>query len=636
MALLTAKPDPSVVSTYPELIPILAELISFNDSNAALTLADQACRLISCLCPTYQMMFSSSRQNDSVVAKLSSLSQPLAMRVIQLYRQSAGHVHDGKLVCLENVLYAFTQVLDSSHAGWLLSGESDDMPVYSEYLPSNEEFLRMIISLTRSPRSNLRLTSVTLLTKLRGFSKSSQLQEELTKFIIPVLLPIIDQSPYNTKAMMALASIAVADEKSAAVAVEVGLVSQIALHLKENYKKNTSDSIELTQSYLLALAGIGLHQDNFRLKIIDTGTLNVVIEILSPDYMADQLEDGDVSAFRKIKVAACHVLRVLGRSVKLLRTSLAAVDVADVFKDLLTNEEEDSKLKYKEDVTTSSYQAVDGVKATSSSNTKNAASDRDLAHTEDLEQLEVQTAVMAAICNLILEFSPLHQSILEKGFLDIIVKCAHSSYDPLRLNSIWALKNAVYEVLCPQKEAVMEKITWPFLLELCNDNEEEIQEQAVGFLRNFVCRNVAGLDSLFVRYGPNSLFDMIEKKCSLGDRINTRVLVAALYVLVHIAAGSEEHRDLLVRKESLLKLVVPLVTSNNVEIRTATIWLVINLTYAGGELGNFPVNEACKARAQKLVALGFREKLSQRNLDATLDIRERVRTALFQLDGYGS
>lgn len=582
------------------------------------------------------MMFSSSRQSDSVVAKLSSLSQPLAVRVIQLYRQSAGHVHDGKLVCLENVLYAFTQVLDSNHASWLLSGESGDMPVYSDYLPSNEEFLRMIISLTRSPRSNLRLTSVTLLTKLRGFSKSLQMQEELTKFIIPVLLPIIDKSPYNTKAMMALASIAVADEKSAAVAVEVGLVSQIARHLKEEYKKNTPDSIELTQSYLLALAGIGLHQDNYRLKIIETGALSVVIEIVSPDYMADQNECSDISVFRKVKVAACHVLRVLGRSVKLLRTSLAAVDVADVFKDLLTRESKTSKLKYKEDVTASAHQIVEGLKSSESSSLKSVTNESDSPQAEDLEHLEVQTAVMAAICNLILEFSPLHQSILEKGFLDIIVNCAHSSYDPLRLNSIWALKNVVYEVLCPQKEAVMEKITWPFLLELCDDNEEEVQEQALSFLRNFVCRNVSGLDSLFVRYGPNSLFDMIEKKCSLSDTINPRVLVAALYVLVHIAAGSEEHRDLLVARESLLRLVVPLVTSNNVEIRTASIWLVINLTYAGGDLGNFPVNESCKARAQKLVALGFKEKLSQRNLDATLDIRERVRTALFQLDGYGS
>ena len=113
-----------------------------------------------------------------------------------------------------------------------------------------------------------------------------------------------------------------------------------------------------------------------------------------------------------MKVAACHVLRSLSRSVPMLRTNLATEEIVDGIIELFgsTSENKESLLS------------------------KAGKSEVDSLMLEEKEQnnqedLEVKAAIMAAICNLILDFSPLQKTMLDRGILDLIVRrspfCLH-------------------------------------------------------------------------------------------------------------------------------------------------------------------------------------------------------------------
>jgi len=57
--------------------------------------------------------------------------------------------------------------------------------------------------------------------------------------------------------------------------------------------------------------------------------------------------------------------------------------------------------------------------------------------------VEVQIAATEVLCNLVLHFSPMRESLIEAGSLKTICEHAHSANSRMRLNSLWALKHMV-------------------------------------------------------------------------------------------------------------------------------------------------------------------------------------------------
>jgi len=178
--------------------------------------------------------------------------------------------------------------------------------------------------------------------------------------------------------------------------------------------------------------------------------------------------------------------------------------------------------------------------------------------------------------------------------------------------------------------------------------EVAVQEQGLEFIRNLICGPGSSemIDFLFQGLGQDRVFDILASK--IRPRIATipsrsrvegaaldtltiqpagEIVSAVCYVLVHIAAGHPRHRQVLISQTELLKLLVPLFDHPNKNVRAALAWVVINLTWVddGADQG------ACKQRALELRRLGFFTKLEGLENDAELDVKERTKTALFQM-----
>ena len=174
-----------------------------------------------------------------------------------------------------------------------------------------------------------------------------------------------------------------------------------------------------------------------------------------------------------------------------------------------------------------------------------------------------------------------------------------------------------------------------------------IQKEGLDFIRNLICGPGAPdmIDYMFNELGQDKIFDMLAGKLRgkilhafnrdrrLGENgvkylpPQPEIITSVCYIIVHIAAGSPKHRQLLISQPELLKLLVPLFTHNHREVRGCCAWLVINLTWVDDQSDHLN----CKARARELVQLGIYEQLQMLESDPELDVRERTKTAIHQM-----
>lgn len=271
-------------------------------------------------------------------------------------------------------------------------------------------------------------------------------------------------------------------------------------------------SVRLREASLTALAALCFQRDEIRRKLVDHTTptvLPLIVASLGASHVG-------------IRVAACRLVRALSRSISILRTSLVDAGVAAKLLAILHNVDEDEEVK---------------VEAT------------------------------ASICNLVLNFSPMKQVLMEGGGIVKLVELARSSYGPARLNALWALKNVLYSSDVAVKVHVMESLKWDYVFGLANDaveGEEEIQEQALNIIRNLCSCREGDIEVALKGFGGGpTLLDLVEGV--IWKRKSDNVLEQAAFILVNIATGSEEHRRLIINRPNLLDALVYFLVSARVQ-----------------------------------------------------------------------
>ncbi|PNS13858.1 hypothetical protein CAC42_1349 [Sphaceloma murrayae] len=152
---------------------------------------------------------------------------------------------------------------------------------------------------------------------------------------------------------------------------------------------------------LKALAAVALREDVHRKAVIDQGMVNYIIDSLSPltDAAIANLSSASITCnFNTVPVlvAACEAAKSLSRSVSLLRTSLIDAGIAKPILNLLHHPDAD-----------------------------------------------VQVAATSVCCNLVLDFSPMREGLMEAGAIKIFTEHARRSNPALRVASLWALKHLV-------------------------------------------------------------------------------------------------------------------------------------------------------------------------------------------------
>ncbi|CZR53857.1 related to armadillo repeat protein [Phialocephala subalpina] len=178
-----------------------------------------------------------------------------------------------------------------------------------------------------------------------------------------------------------------------------------------------------------------------------------------------------------------------------------------------------------------------------------------------------------------------------------------------------------------------------------------VQEQGLDFIRNLIggagqggtAETTEMIDFLFNALGQDRFFEILASKLkpkiinpySRGSPNTERkivppqpeIIIAVGYILVHMAASIPRHRQLVIAQTELLKLLVPQFNHSSIEVRVALCWLVTNLTWMDDQNDG----QNCAQRANELKKLGFLNKLEMLEQDPELNVRERAKSALWQI-----
>ncbi|CDS82111.1 uncharacterized protein SPSC_02931 [Sporisorium scitamineum] len=336
-------------------------------------------------------------------------------------------------------------------------------------------------------------------------------------------------------------------------------------------------AIRLREACLTALAALTFQHDEPRRKLVDS---------VQPSVLAMVVSSIDFPALG-VRVAACRLIRALSRSVLILRTSIVDASVAPKLMALLQDPDEEEVVK---------------VEAT------------------------------AAICNLVLDFSPMKKLIQELGGIDSLVQLAHDGGRPksphgadeemqyalqaaasitggssmtgtgtskgqasqstnntlsgsqqLRLHAFWALKNLLSHSDTALKVDVMAKLDFGFIATMCESPtcEMAFKEQALNILRNAAATKESDVSFMVDGMGGGERLMQILEKCIWDGRDagepGAAVIEQAAFVLVNVATGTEQHRKLLLRTPNIMDALVFFCNHPWKEIRVAGARCICNL-----------------------------------------------------------
>jgi len=198
-----------------------------------------------------------------------------------------------------------------------------------------------------------------------------------------------------------------------------------------------------------------------------------------------------------------------------------------------------------------------------------------------------------------------------------------------------------------------------------------IQEQALDFIRNFISEEQSTgemIDHLLKSFGHSRFFELLDAKIRPKNSSSSasssqtsqsqaspagptywsnpaqrtsfspvsqqqqqhnwsnypasELVLATVYVLVHIANGRPHHRSLLISQTTLMQHVLPLLSHSRREIRAMCAWFLQNLLWQEDSSDEGPTRE----RAQMLRNQGFEEGAKRLAADMDQDVKERART----------
>ncbi|KAK0639287.1 armadillo repeat protein [Cercophora newfieldiana] len=205
--------------------------------------------------------------------------------------------------------------------------------------------------------------------------------------------------------------------------------------------------IKMRESSLKLVVGLVANKEDYRKAIADHDVLPYIVESLTSTpskprnakekSKAEKAAEDDMEIHRELSpygsnpnsviVAACHVIRVLSRSPSNLRTVLEDHGVAMPIFRLL----------------------------------KHSVAD-------------IQIAACGAVCNLVLNHSPMREPLLQAGILRVLCEQARSDNPGLRLNAMWALKHLVDGADNQLKKDALDELESGYLTRLiCDDIEDK-------------------------------------------------------------------------------------------------------------------------------------------------------------------
>lgn len=437
--------------------------------------------------------------------------------------------------------------------------------------PNFEQPMDVLFDLVRSSNQSMQLAAATCLTNL---SRSNSIPEHNKKIICTVLHTLIkllsSTGSAQIEAPLILTYLVRDNETMQKAACEADAVCKLVdiisrLSSGATYSElsdyQSHDKNKLEEYALLALAAVSTHKEECRKQVIEAKALPHIVSAMAHPKFG-------------IRAAACLCTRSLSRSVLNLRTSLLDAGIAEPLFKLL-----------------------------------------------DDESTVVQNSALATLCNIVLDFSSMKKHIIDNGGVNKLISLVDSTNQQLRLNAVWALKNLLFQAEPHDKAEVMDRLSYKKLYGLLNDEEQSIQEQALGLLRNLSCGKDLVVCNLFSGIGPQKFINLIEEKLKSDSEL---IITPTLYIIVNVATGTTDHKTAIMDSKDILSSIHTFMSHSSSVIRTAAVWCIINLTWTDDS----PPGSDCLARIRKFRGLGFEKTLKALQSDISLDVKDRAKTAL--------
>lgn len=414
---------------------------------------------------------------------------------------------------------------------------------------------RAVLPFVRVGEPALRLAACRLEARLRTAHDDSRVKGEVADAVVPVLVRLLgaQERDIRISAPRALAEMVADDDAMKKRAAEAGAVKSLAgffpaldggAESRSYGKKRTAswmngkselmrgievdkkvESMPAVESAMVGMAALAQEQDNTIEEIISKGLLPHIVSYL-----------GETSP--KVVRAAARCFRSLTGGVKVVRRDLAAGNVAKDVTDLLLR----------------------------------------LLNSEDYE---TRRLVSAAICNVVLSFSPVQPVFLKNGGISAVVRLLRSEDQTLRMNGMWAIKNLLFKADLDLKEKVMTELSYESLLEICSSTCTPLREQALTVLRNLACvgtvrTEIEHLDRMIARMGDD-LMTVLENALKPGSDASAKIAVQALYTVNNICSGADRHK-MKIMHSRIPSLILSWISHPEDHARIAAVWCIINLS----------------------------------------------------------
>ncbi|CAH0693986.1 unnamed protein product [Spodoptera exigua] len=164
---------------------------------------------------------------------------------------------------------------------------------------------------------------------------------------------------------------------------------------------------------------------------------------------------------------------------------------------------------------------------------------------------ELLTVGSSTLCNLLLEFSPAKEPMLDQGAVEMLCNLTKMPEAALRLNGIWALMNMAFQAEQKVKQRILSCLGTEQMFRLLGDSDTRVIMKTLGLLRNLLSTR-HHIDAIMSEYSSQVMQAVI---VVLEGSYPAEVKEQALCILGNIGDG-EKAKDLIMANEDVLRKLV--------------------------------------------------------------------------------
>ncbi|XP_070094299.1 armadillo repeat-containing protein 8 isoform X7 [Equus przewalskii] len=230
---------------------------------------------------------------------------------------------------------------------------------------------------------------------------------------------------------------------------------------------------------------------------------------------------------------------------------------------------------------------------------------------------EILVVASSMLCNLLLEFSPSKEPILESGAVELLCGLTQSENPALRVNGIWALMNMAFQAEQKIKADILRSLSTEQLFRLLSDSDLNVLMKTLGLLRNLLSTR-PHIDKIMSTHGKQI---MQAVTLILEGEHNIEVKEQTLCILANIADGTTA-KELIMTNDDILQKIKYYMGHSHVKLQLAAMFCISNLVWNE--------EEGSQERQDKLRDMGIVDILHKLSQSPDSNLCDKAKMALQQ------